>query len=125
MSAEGRLIASAASFREDLVWVDTETGTGDQHESIADECEAAYEALVLGTRDYIHKCGFRGVLIGLSGGIDSSLTAVIAADAVGRENVFGIGMPGPFSSDGSIHDARELALQLGIRFESDTDYARL
>jgi NAD+ synthase (glutamine-hydrolysing) len=117
MSAEGRLIASAASFREDLVWVDTETGTGDQHESIADECEAAYEALVLGTRDYIHKCGFRSVLIGLSGGIDSSLTAVIAADAVGRENVFGIGMPGPFSSDGSIHDARELALQLGIRFE--------
>ena len=75
------------------------------------------QALVLGTRDYIRKCGFQKVLIGLSGGIDSSLTAAIAADAVGRENVVGVGMPGPFSSEGSVTDARALAQNLGIRFE--------
>jgi len=72
---------------------------------------------VLGTRDYIRKCGFSRVLIGLSGGIDSSLTAVVAADALGPENVVGVGMPGPFSSDHSVRDARELARNLGIRFE--------
>jgi NAD+ synthase/NAD+ synthase (glutamine-hydrolysing) len=117
MDAEGAVIASAASFSEDLVIVDVDTRTGDMHENLADECEAVYEALVLGTRDYIRKCGFRRVLIGLSGGIDSSLTAVIAADAVGRENVLGVGMPGPYSSDHSISDARQLAENLGIAWE--------
>ena len=68
----------------------------------ADESEAVYEALVLGTRDYIRKCGFKRVLLGLCGGIDSSLTACIAVDAVGPENVVGVGMPGPFSSDHSV-----------------------
>jgi NAD+ synthetase len=72
---------------------------------------------VLGTRDYIRKCGFSRVLIGLSGGIDSSLTAAIAVEAVGRENVTGVGMPGPFSSDHSVRDARDMAERLGIRFE--------
>jgi NAD+ synthetase len=76
-----------------------------------------YEALVLGTRDYLHKCGFTRALIGLSGGIDSSLTAAIATDAVGAENVLGVGMPGPYSSAGSLTDARALAQNLGIRFE--------
>ncbi len=117
MSAEGQVIASAHSFEEDLVIADTRAGTGDLHGGLIDECEAVYEALVLGTRDYIRKCGFSRVLIGLSGGIDSSLTAVIAADAVGRENVTGIGMPGPFSSEHSVADARQLAENLGIRFE--------
>src|SRR4029077_7201925 len=104
-------------FSEDLVLVDTDSGVGDLRENFTDECEAAYEALVTGTRDYIHTCGFARVLIGLSGGIDSSLTAVIAVDAVGRENVVGVGMPGPFSSKGSVDDARALAANLGIRFE--------
>ncbi len=117
MNAQGQVIASAKSFAEDLVFVDTASSTGGLHADLADECEAVYEALVLGTRDYIRKCGFSQVLIGLSGGIDSSLTAVIAADAVGRENVAGIGMPGPFSSDHSVRDARELAERLGISFE--------
>jgi len=117
MGADGSVLASAASFREDLVFWDTDTGRGDLHEDLADEREAVYEALVLGTRDYLHKCGFRKVLIGLSGGIDSSLTAVIAADAVGQENVVGVGMPGPYSSEGSVVDARALAANLGIRFE--------
>ena len=117
MDSSGRVIASAASFSEDLVLVDTDRMTGDQRAGCEDEDEAAYEALVLGTRDYIRKCGFRSVLIGLSGGIDSSLTAAIAVEAVGRENVTGVGMPGPFSSDHSVCDAREMAASLGIRFE--------
>ena len=117
MDAAGNVIASAASFREDLVIVDTTTGEGDKHANLPDECEAVYEALVLSTRDYIRKCGFARVLIGLSGGIDSSLTAVIAVDAVGRENVRGVAMPGPFSSEHSITDARALAERLGIAFD--------
>ena len=117
MDASGRVAASAASFAEDLVLFDPDTGVGDLHEDLAEECEAAYQALVLGTRDYIRKCGFSRVLIGLSGGIDSSLTAAIAAEALGAENVTGVAMPGPFSSDGSMRDARALAENLGIRFE--------
>ena len=117
MDAAGNVIASAPSFEEALVLVDTASGQGEQRENLPDECEAVYQALVLGTRDYLLKCGFRRVLIGLSGGIDSSLTAVIAVDAVGRENVVGVGMPGPYSSGHSLADARALAANLGIRFE--------
>jgi NAD+ synthase/NAD+ synthase (glutamine-hydrolysing) len=117
LDAGARVIASARSFAEDLVFVDTETGQGDLHEDVADETEAVYEALATGTRDYIRKCGFQRVLIGLSGGIDSSLTAAITVDAVGRENVTGVAMPGPYSSDHSMTDARSLAEGLGIRFE--------
>ena len=118
MDASGRLIASACSFAEDLVLVDTSAGEGEHHENLADEDEAVYEALVLGTRDYIRKCGFERVLIGLSGGIDSSVTAAVAVDAVGKENVVGVAMPGPYSSEGSVRDARELAENLGIRCET-------
>jgi NAD+ synthase/NAD+ synthase (glutamine-hydrolysing) len=117
MDAGGRLIAAARSFEEDLVLADFDAGAGDIRENLSNECEAVYEALVVGTRDYIAKCGFRKVLIGLSGGIDSSLVAAIAADAVGKENVTGVGMPGPYSSDHSLNDARALAANLGIRFE--------
>lgn len=117
MDGNGEVIASARSFEEDLVIADTDASTGDRHEDFTDECEAVYQALVLGTRDYIRKCGFSKVLIGLSGGIDSSLTAAIAVEAVGRENVTGVGMPGPYSSDHSVSDARALAEKLGIRFE--------
>jgi NAD+ synthase/NAD+ synthase (glutamine-hydrolysing) len=118
LDAEGRERACAASFAEDLVFFDTETGAGDLRGNLADENEAAYEALVAGTRDYIRKCGFRRVLLGLSGGIDSSLTAAIAVDALGRENVTGVSMPGPYSSPGSRDDARALAAALGIRYET-------
>ena len=118
MDAEGNVIAQAASFAEDLVLVDLATGTGDRRGTVPDECEAVYEALVTGTRDYLCKCGFRRVLIGLSGGIDSSLTAAIAVEAVGRENVRGVAMPGPFSSDHSITDARAMADALGIAFDT-------
>jgi len=117
MDADGNLIASAASFAEDLVIADLNTGEGDRRANLPDECEAVYQALVLGTRDYIRKCGFERVLIGLSGGIDSSLTAVIAVDAVGRENVRGVAMPGPFSSDHSVADAKAMAERLGVAFD--------
>src|SRR4029077_5164399 len=85
-----------------------------------DECDAVYQALVLGTRDYIRKCGFSRVLIGLSGGIDSSLTAAIAVEAVGRENVTGVAMPGPYSSDHSLRDSRAMAAKLGIAWGTAT-----
>jgi NAD+ synthase/NAD+ synthase (glutamine-hydrolysing) len=117
MDRSGRVAASAASFAEDLVMFDSDSGCGEHRQNLPDECQAVYEALVLGTRDYIRKCGFSRVLIGLSGGIDSSLTAAIAVDALGAGNVTGVGMPGPFSSEGSIRDARALAENLGVRFE--------
>jgi len=117
LSAEGNVIAQAASFKEDLIYFDSKTLAGDVHDQIEGDEASVYGALVLGTRDYIHKCGFKKAIIGLSGGIDSALTAVIAADAVGPENVIGVGMPGPYSSPGSIDDARSLAKNLGIRFE--------
>jgi NAD+ synthetase len=81
-----------------------------------DDTEAAYRALVLGTRDYVRKCGFRKALVGLSGGIDSALVAAIAKDALGAENVLGIGMPSPYSSPAPSTTAA-LAANLGIRFE--------
>ncbi len=117
LNAEGKVIAQGLSFEEDLVYFDSEHLGGEIHPQIEGEEASAYAALVLGTRDYVRKCGFRQVIIGLSGGIDSALTAVIAADAVGPENVMGVGMPGPYSSPGSIDDARALAQNLGIHFE--------
>jgi NAD+ synthase (glutamine-hydrolysing) len=117
LDREGNVIAQGKSFEEDLIFFDSQTLTGEMHEQISGDEASAYCALVLGTRDYMRKCGFRKAIIGLSGGIDSALTAVIAADAVGPDNVIGIGMPGPYSSRGSIEDARSLANNLGIRFE--------
>jgi NAD+ synthetase len=120
LNAQGELIAQAASFAEDLVVIDPfeaqvlETPTAPEDD---DDNAAAYQALVLGTRDYVQKCGFRKALIGLSGGIDSALVAAIAKDALGAENVTGIGMPSPYSSQGSIDDSRRLAATLGIRYE--------
>ncbi len=117
MNGAGEIIASARSFSEDLAIADLSASTGDRNENFTDECEAVYEALVAGTRDYMRKCGFARVLIGLSGGIDSALTAALAVEAVGKENVTGVGMPGPYSSEHSLTDAREMAARLGIRFE--------
>lgn len=117
MNSDGEVAASARSFAEDLVIYDTERMTGDIDENLGEEIEAVYEALVMGTRDYVKKCGFSRVLIGLSGGIDSTLVAAVAVDAVGAENVTGVAMPGPHSSDHSLADARELAANLGVRFE--------
>jgi NAD+ synthase (glutamine-hydrolysing) len=117
LNREGQVIAQGRSFQEDLVYFDSAALTGEMHEQIAGDDASAYAALVLGTRDYMHKCGFQKAIVGLSGGIDSALTAAIAVDAVGPENVIGVGMPGPYSSHGSIEDARMLAANLKIRFE--------
>ena len=117
MDRDGRLAAQAKSFEEDLILFDSETGTGDYHDSGLSSEEAAFDALVLGTHDYIRKCGFRSVLVGISGGIDSALVAAIAVEAIGKENVIGVGMPGPYSTEHSLSDACTLARNLGIRFE--------
>lgn len=111
---DGSLGARAKSFEEDLVFFDTITGRGDLHTEVENETEAVYRALVLGTQDYVRKCGFRQAVIGLSGGIDSSLVATIATDALGPQNVRGVAMPGPYSSEGSLRDAQILAKNLGI-----------
>jgi NAD+ synthetase len=116
VNARGDLIARAASFEEDLVVLDPfEAAVIAAPRS--DDTEGAYQALVLGTRDYVRKCGFRKALIALSGGIDSALVVTIASEALGPENVIAIGMPSPYSSPGSIDDSRKLAANLGIRFE--------
>ena len=114
---EGNVIAQGKSFEEDLVFFDSDSLAGEMHQQIEGEEASIYAALVLGTRDYMRKCGFKQAIIGLSGGIDSALTATIAVEAIGAENVIGVGMPGPYSSEGSINDARELASNLGMRFE--------
>jgi NAD+ synthase/NAD+ synthase (glutamine-hydrolysing) len=117
LNPEGQVVAQGRSFEEDLIYFDSSSLSGEMHDQIAGDDASVYAALVLGTRDYMRKCGFQKAIVGLSGGIDSALTAVIAADAVGPENVIGVGMPGPYSSRGSIEDARALAQNLGIRFE--------
>lgn len=120
IDAAGNCIARARSFEEDLVVVDVPNaeGTTDHTDSSEeDEDSAVYRALVLGTRDYVRKCGFGRVVVGLSGGIDSALVAAIAVEALGAENVLGAGMPSEYSSQGSIEDALKLARNLGIRWE--------
>jgi NAD+ synthase (glutamine-hydrolysing) len=113
---DGRIAAQAKLFEEDLVLFDSAAGTGEIHAQPQEEIVVAHQALVCGTRDYVRKCGFQKVVVGLSGGIDSAVVAAIAASAVGPENVYGVSMPGPYSSDGSRADAKQLAQNLGIEF---------
>src|SRR5215475_13294931 len=114
LTPDGKVAAQALAFEEDLVLFDSETGEGEIHEQPAQEIEYAYRALITGTRDYVHKCGFKKVVVGLSGGIDSAVVAAIAVAALGAENVQGVSMPGPYSSEGSKDDAKALAKNLGI-----------
>ncbi|HEX5283337.1 MAG TPA: NAD+ synthase [Bryocella sp.] len=130
MNPRGEVIAQCNEFEEDLVVVDTRNPqpvtVSHRNEAIAEnakmpggeaECERTWKALVLGTRDYLRKCGFRQALLGLSGGIDSALVAAIAVEAIGAENIRGVGMPSEFSSEGSVTDAERLAKNLGIEFD--------
>ena len=122
-NARGELCARAKSFEEDLVIFDAAEGLGPAREAEvrpgpASDIEAIYQALLLGLRDYVSKCGFAKVIVGLSGGIDSSLVATLAADALGPENVLGVSMPGPYSSSASFRDAETLARNLGIDFRA-------
>jgi NAD+ synthase (glutamine-hydrolysing) len=118
VTADGVVGAQAHAFAEDLVIFDSVTGKGEIHEQPKQEIEYAFRALVTGTRDYVYKCGFKKVLIGLSGGIDSAVVAGIAVEALGKENVLGVSMPGPYSSEGSQADARALAANFGIEFQT-------
>ncbi len=115
-NASGELIAQARLFEEDLLVVDTEVAPAVEFVGPCDE-ELLYKALVLGLRDYFHKCGFQSAVLGLSGGIDSALAACLAVAALGKENVHGISLPSQFSSPGSLDDARALAHNLGIRYD--------
>lgn len=118
LNARGEVCAQACSFEEDLVIFDTDCATSSMHSQPGSEIESVFKALVLGVRDYMHKCGFDKAIVGLSGGIDSSVVAAIAAQALGREKVWGISMPGPFTSEASITDAKQLAANLGICFRA-------
>ena len=117
LSRSGEIIAQAKSFEEDLIFVDTRSLSGDIHPGPSSEIEATWRALVLGTRDYVTKCGFSKAIVALSGGIDSALVTAIAVEALGADNVLTLGMPSPYSSSGSIDDSRKLAANLGVRFE--------
>jgi NAD+ synthase (glutamine-hydrolysing) len=113
----GNVCAIANNFAEDLIFYDLETGFGDKHKPSEVENECILNALKLGLKDYVNKCGFKKVILGLSGGIDSALTATIAALALGPENVVGISLPGPYSSQHSLDDAKNLAESLGIEYD--------
>jgi len=114
LGAKGGVLAMGAAFREEVKVVDLH---GKEEKPVwAVEEEQVFHALVLGTKDYLQKCGFREVVLGLSGGIDSALTAVIASEALGGDKVLGVAMPSRFSSPGSVADAEAIAKNLGIRY---------
>jgi NAD+ synthetase len=114
--ADGKLVACGYDFKEDLLVYDTQAHRGDLHESRLDRESEVLGALELGLRDYAAKCGFKKAVVGLSGGVDSALTACLAVLALGAENVMGVAMPGPYNAPESLEDARELANRLGIVF---------
>ncbi|MFH1489481.1 MAG: NAD+ synthase [Pseudomonadota bacterium] len=114
---EGQLILRGKEFETDLIIWDSRKKYGPIRDGFPTEEDSVLKGLIMGTRDYALKCGFKKVLIGLSGGIDSSLVAVIARRALGAENVLGVAMPSPYTSDMSREDSRKLADNLGIRFD--------
>ena len=124
LSALGEVMAIGRSFAEEVLVVDlaktcatTVTSPSCQGKEFPEREQLLFSALSLGIRDYVHKCGFQSVMLGLSGGIDSALIAVLAADALGAANVWGISLPARYSSTGSLTDAEKLARRLGIRYE--------
>lgn len=118
MNGRGEVVAQAPGFKEDMIVVDTDTWQGDMHAPVdPPTVQSVYDGLVMGVRDYVRKCGFSSVVVGLSGGIDSALTAAIAKDALGADKVLGVAMPSPYSSAASEEDARQLAENLGCSFE--------
>jgi len=121
VDSKSRLVARAKQFKNDLVLIDVEAKdelkvVGEHHLTRPNDNWQAWNALVLGLRDYIKKNGFKSVVLGLSGGIDSAVCATIAADAIGAENVYGVSMPSRYSSDGSKDDAEDLASRRGINY---------
>jgi NAD+ synthetase len=120
LDARGEVLAMGRGFAEDILVVELAEGGRRKAEGgneFPPREQLLFSALSLGIRDYVRKCGFKSVLLGLSGGIDSALIAVIAADALGAENVLGVAMPARYSSEGSLTDAEQLAKNIGIRYE--------
>lgn len=118
LDADAKILAQASPFREELIIVDTQSKHFITNGWTSPEEEQIFDALVLGLRDYLYKCGFKKALIGLSGGIDSALVAAITVQAIGKENVIGVLMPSRYSSGHSITDATELAENLGIEYRT-------
>jgi NAD+ synthase (glutamine-hydrolysing) len=118
LAPDGNILVECASFMYDNIPVEpfAPPSTLQSYPEYS-EISEVYEALLLGTRDYVHKCGFKKVVLGLSGGIDSAVVAAIARFALGGDNVLGVAMPSKFSSDGSVADAKALADKLGICFD--------
>ncbi|MFO0837242.1 MAG: NAD+ synthase [Phycisphaerae bacterium] len=116
VGADGELRAQARAFEEDFLIVDLERPQDARREQLPTGAASLHDALIMGLRDYVRKCGFRDVVIGLSGGIDSSVVAALAVTALGAAHVHGVAMPSRFSSGHSVEDARALAANLGIRF---------
>jgi len=116
LDEKGNVRATGADFAEDLIVCDTGAGSCELHAADWDDISELIGGLTLGLRDYARKCCFERAVIGLSGGVDSALTACLAVLALGAENVVGVAMPGPFNSPDSLADARELASRLGIGF---------
>ena len=116
INAAGQRCYQATSFQEEILIVDTEQWQP-MEDDLPDETKNVFQALAMGIRDYVAKCGFSQVLLGLSGGIDSALSCALACEALGVDNVMGVALPSPYSSQGSVDDARALAENLGIRFE--------
>jgi NAD+ synthase/NAD+ synthase (glutamine-hydrolysing) len=114
---KGRVVARAADFEEDFVIYDTQAGSGPIRELASPDAEAVLQALVMGTRDYVHKCGFEKVVVGLSGGIDSALTALVAVQALGAEHVATVFMPSDYTSQDNFEDTQELARRLGTTYD--------
>ena len=117
VSADGSLVEYLPGFEEGVRVVDTASKAAIEFEAQGDTA-AVHDALVLGLRDYVTKCGFESVAVGLSGGIDSAVVCALAAEALGPESVVGVTMPSAYSSAGSVNDSVALAVNLGIRFET-------
>jgi NAD+ synthetase len=117
LGQDGNIFAHGPAFEEELIMLDLSDYSGDQKDSRLEEIASVYKALVIGTRDYARKCGFKSAVVGLSGGIDSAVVACIAAEALGPSNVLGISMPTEFSSISSRMDADILARNLKIKFQ--------
>lgn len=126
IDAKGEVRARCKEFESDLLIAELDTKSGSVSGTLRDapaldpdgETQAGLDALILGLREYAHKCGFKSAILGLSGGIDSALTAAIAAAALGPENVYGIALPSKYSSDHSLTDAQALAEVMGIQYQT-------
>ncbi|MDY6966482.1 MAG: NAD+ synthase [Halobacteriota archaeon] len=113
----GEPIEIFPSFVEEVKTIDMNKSGTTGLFVVQDKIKSVYDALILGIRDYMRKCGFSKAIVGLSGGIDSAVTCCLAAEALGSENVLGVSMPSPYSSKGSVDDSRRLAENLGIEFK--------